>query len=533
MRLRAVLALALAAALSLAACGGGGGGTSAPPAGNLATVVPADVPLFVEGAVRPQGGLEAALRSSLGKLLGTPDPGAKIVAAFDRTNRDNHVTYERDLGPWLGERAGVFVQSLHANPVGMAQTSDPKTAVESLRRAAIADGHRPHPSPYRGVTLEEAGGDSFATVGNLVLTGPTSGVKAGVDASKASSLADSAAYQSSLAGVPSDDVFTAWADPKRILGALVSEGQLSSLEATQARSQLGRLASQPVVVWGDASPSYLAIEASGASSAAGASTPSSLLGSLPSDSWLAFAVHETAAQVKRIFGESSAAASLGARSATFLRALSRLGLDPATLSKWVGDVSGFLRGQSILGLGGALVIQTRDAGASALTLRRIETALRRDPNLVIQSARIGGGQAGFTLTPRGAPIQVVFTQNNGEVVIGLGLDSVHAALSPSQGLSGSSAFKAATAALGSGISPQLYLDFQPLASLFEIPGVITDPQFQQVKPYLARLDYLVAGTGQSGGRSLARIALGVRGGRGSSSGNVAARALPKYAALQP
>lgn len=517
-------------ALSLGACGGGGG--SAPSTSDPATAVPAKVPLFVEAAVRPRGDLEGALRSSLGKLLGTNDPGAKIVAGFDRTNRESHVTYECYLRPWLGERAGIFVRSFEADPVGVAETTDPKTAIASLRKAAIADGHTPQSASYRGVRIEQAGGDSFATVGSLVAVGPKSGVEAAIDATKGSSLADSEQYASSVSDVPANNVFTAWAAPKRVIDALVREGQLPSGAATRLRSQLGALATQPVVVWGDASSSYLAVEASAASSPAAATQQSpSLLGSLPGDSWLAFSVRETAEQVKHGLGESSAAASFGISSARLLRPLSRLGLDPATLAKWVGDVSGFLRGESILGLGGALVAQTRDPAASARTLARIAAALHRDRDVVVQP--LGGGRTGFTMTPRGAPIQIVFTQRDGKVVVGIGQDSVRGALNPPRALSSSAAFKSAAGALGSGLSPELYVDFQQLASLFEIPGVITDPQFEQVKPYLERLDYLVAGAGESGGRALVRVALGVRRGGRSGSRQVSGAGLPRYAAIHP
>ena len=530
MSVRAIAALALAVtALSLGACGGDGG--SAPSASDPATAVPANAPLFVQAAVRPRGDLEAALHSSLGKLLGTGDPGAKIVAGFDRTNRESHLTYERDLRPWLGERAAIFVRSFKADPVGVAETTDPKTAIASFRKAAVADGHTPHAASYRGVRIEQAGGDSFATVGNLVALGPKSGVEAAIDATKGPSLADSEQYASSVSDVPADNVFTAWADPKRVIDALVRAGQLPSGAATRLRSQLGALATHPVVLWGDASPSYLAVEASAASSPAAATQQSpSLLGGLPGDSWLAFAVHETAERAKHGLGASSAA-SFGIPSARLLRPLARLGLDPATLAKWVGDVSGFLRGESILGLGGALVAETRDPAASARTLARIEAALRRDRDVVVQP--LGGGRTGFSMTPRGAPIQIVFTQRDGKVVVGLGQDSVRAALNPPRALSGSAAFKSAAGALGSGLSPELYVDFQPLASLFEIPGVITDPQFQQVKPYLERLDYLVAGAGESGGRALFRIALGVRRGGRSGSGQISGAGLPRYAAIHP
>jgi hypothetical protein len=540
MRWRGALApaLALAATVALAACGGGDGGPN-PSVDDLATAVPLNAALFVEGAVRPQGELEDSLRSSLGRLLGTPDPGAKIVSAVDRSLGRHGLTFSRDFKPWLGERGGVFFQSFGAHPDGalVAQATDPQAAEHTFREGEATGHHTVRSTTYRGTTLDLAGSgegeDGFAILGDLVVGGSPAGVKAAIDATKGSSLADSPNYEASLEDVPSDHVFMAWADPRRVIGELVRHGALPAVAATQVRTQLGALGMQPVVVWGEASPSYLAVEASAGSSPAPATQqPSSLLGSLPADSWLAFAVHEAAPDAKRSLG-ASGAAGFGAAAAPVLRPLSRLGLDPAMLSAWLGDVSGFLRGQSILGLGGALVAQTRDEDASLRTIRRVEAALRRERDLVVQRAKIGGGP-GFTVTPRGAPIQFVVTQKEGKVIAALGVDSVTAALKPARPLSESPAYENATAALGSGISPELYLDFQPLASLFEIPGVINDPEFNEVKPYLDRLDYLAAGTGASGDRSLVRIALGVRGGAGGSGGGkFAAAAAPKHASVGP
>jgi hypothetical protein len=70
------------------------------------------------------------------------------------------------------------------------------------------------------------------------------------------------------------------------------------------------------------------------------------------------------------------------------------------------------------------------------------------------------------------------------------------------------------------------------ARLFELPGVIQDPRFEQIKPYLERLDYPIAGGGSSRGRGLLRLALGVRA-AGSGSGAFAAIRQPAFAAVTP
>jgi len=175
------------------------------------------------------------------------------------------------------------------------------------------------------------------------------------------------------------------------------------------------------------------------------------------------------------------------------------------------------------------VIKSRDRAASAKTLDQLEAAFERDVDVVTRP--LGAGRTGFTVTPAGTPIQIVFVQRDGKVVIALGQNSVADALGAGGKLADSPAFKSAADSLG-GLAPSFYIDFQPIARLLELPGVIQDPRFEQIKPYLERLDYLIAGGGSSGDRALLRIALGVRA-AGSGSGSFAAARPPAFAAIGP
>ncbi len=199
------------------------------------------------------------------------------------------------------------------------------------------------------------------------------------------------------------------------------------------------------------------------------------------------------------------------------------------MGKWLGDVSGYLGGTSIISVGGALVATTRDPAASARSLAQLEALFGKDVDVVTRP--LGDGQTGFSVTPQGSPVQFVFEQRDGKVVAALGQDSVDAALSPSKTLADSPTFKTASESLA-GLEPSLYLDFKPIASLLNIPGVSTNPNLQLAKPYLDRVDYLIAGGGVKDARVLARIVLGVRSGS-SDSGSVASVAAPPYAAGAP
>jgi hypothetical protein len=318
-------------------------------------------------------------------------------------------------------------------------------------------------------------------------------------------------------------------NPSRIIDALVADGEVTASEAGQVHDELGSVLGSPIAAWGDAARDYLALEASFARPS-GASAGSSLIGGFPADSWLAFGVHETGGGAAAGLRSTKTGAALGVRgSAAIQRAFAAAGIDARNLGRWVGDVSGFLSGSSILDLGGALVIQSRDQSASAKTLDQLRAAFEADVD--VETRPLGGGETGFTVTPAGAPLQIVFTQRDGKFVVALGRDSVGDALAAPDKLSDSAAFESATDSLA-GLTPSFYLDFQPIASLFQLPGVIEDPRFEQIKPYLERLDYVIAGSGSSGGRGLLRIALGVRA-AGSGSGSFAALREPPFAALAP
>ena len=110
----AMLRAAALAAISLltvlvVACGGGGGAADADPA----TAVPRDALAYVEVAVRPDGDVREDALAAAGKILRTPDPEAKIREVLDRAlaEGDSGIDYDRDIAPWLGERAGLWVSN--------------------------------------------------------------------------------------------------------------------------------------------------------------------------------------------------------------------------------------------------------------------------------------------------------------------------------------------------------------------------------------------------------------------------------------
>jgi len=493
----------------LAGCGGGGG-TSAPAGPDPATMAPADAPLFAEGVVRPEGDRKEALDSALSKLLATDDPGAFVVEQLDKAlaGSDAGLTYQDDIEPWLGEQAGFFLETFTQDADGAAvvATTDPQAADKAIEKAAAADEKPERRRSYDGVDyLLDRGGTAAGVVGDFLVTGTENGFREAVDASKGESLAESGDFEAQLDRAPDDRVGFVYADPRAIVDALQKSGQVSSAEVASAGPRLEALLSQPVTASVSATSDQLALQASAATGAVPAPRESPLLRDFPDDAWLAFAVTDIGQAYGGVLDRIRAGAGSGS-----LPLGGGLGFDLAgQVTRWAGDIGGFVGGTSLFGLSGALVLETSDQQASAQTLDQLRRALGNNPAVSVEPLT-EAGEHGFSLTPAGAPIQFQVVQRGDKVVAGLA-DSVNDVLSPSSTLGDSDAFNSAADALGEDFAPVTFIDFVPLFQLVDsFPQVQSDPDYRSAKPYLDHLDYLVLGGRRDQDRAEVRMVLGLR-----------------------
>jgi len=517
---RATLAIAACAGLLAAGCGGGGDGGSPSFTGpDPASLTPADAPLFAEAVVRPEGDQKTALDGALSKLLATDDPGGFIVERLDKAlaKSQSGLNYEEDIAPWLGQRAGVFFKSFtnHAEAAFVVPTTNPGASQQAIDAAAAADKAPERKFTYKGFHYLLAHDDTAAgVVGNFAILGSEQGFRDAVDASQGDSLAGSSDFQTQLDQAPDDEVAFAYADPKGIVTALEKAHQLTPSQVQAAGPQLQGVLSQPATASVSATADQIALEASaGQSSTAPAPRASPLLSDFPSDSWFAFAGSDAG----RSFAQGLAIGGPAIQQA--------LGFDLGSeVGRWAGDVGGFVRGTSLFGLGGALVMETSDEQASTQTLDSLERALSSDPSVDV-SPLSTSGEHGFSLSPSGVPVELQFVQRDGKVVVGLA-DSIADVFSPTSRLADSDAFKAATSALGEGFSPVTFIDFGPLFQLVDgFPQSASSPGYQRAKPYLDHLDYLIFGARSEGNRAAGRIALGLQdASSGAGSGGSASPA---------
>jgi hypothetical protein len=488
-------------------------------------VAPANAPLFAEGVVRPDGDRKQALDSALSKLLATDDPGALIVDRLDKAlaSGDAGLTYRDDIEPWLGERAGFFLQSTRGETQGAAviATTNPPVAQRAIDKAAAADEQPERRRSYQGVDyLVDRDGTAAGLVGDFVVAGTQSAFRDAVDASKQRSLAESGEFEAQLDQAPEDWVGFLYLEPKTILDGLAKSGLDTAAEGSSATPPLEQLLGQPVSASISATSDQLALLASGAAGAAPASQESKLLEDFPEESWLAFAI----ADAGETYGSLLRQIRPGA-GAPDARLDGGLGFDLADqISRWAGDLGGFTTGTSLFGVGGALVVETDDQQASATTLDRLRRALGNDPRLSVEPLT-DASDHGFSFSPAGVPISFTVVQHDDKVVAGLAA-SVEDVLSPSSTLEDSDAFNSATDSLGEDFTPLTFIDFVPMLELVEsFPQARDDPDYRSAKPYLDHLEYFVLGTRSEGDRAELRMVLGLRDApaeTGGDSGTAAA-----------
>jgi uncharacterized protein DUF3352 len=504
---RIAATLLASAALIAAGCDDDEQQPAAAPGPDPATLAPADAAVYATAVVRPEGDQQEAVDTALGRLLGTDDPGSFIADRIDEelAKESPGLTFEEDIEPWLGTRAGVFFEAegLPGNSqqgaliVPATDTDAAQQAADDFATAAKEPGDA---RSYRGVDYTLYPHDNaVGVVDDFLVVGSNSGLRSTIDVSQGqNSLADVPAFQQEVDAAP-DQLALLYADPASVLDALEQAGDVSAGDIASVDAQLGGLLQEPITASLSATSSQFALELS-AGAAEGpplASGTSSVLGDLPSDAWLALAATDAGANSVRVFESLAQPLTL------------ILGFDvPTELETWLGDAAGYMSGTNPLAIGGAVVLQTRDEAASEQTLNELRTSFDQISALQVQP--LPSGETGFQVVPLSTPIPFTFQQEGDRVIAGLS-HSVDEVLAGESSIEDSDAFNAATEGLGD-LPPTLYLDFESLVQLLDsIPDTANDPDFVAARPYLAALDFLAIGLGTDADRSRLRIVVGLLG----------------------
>lgn len=561
----ALLAAILAVSLLASGCGGSStSGTGASPA----TVVPASAPLYIDAVVRPSGSLEAETLAAGRRLTGRSAPFAGLVKLLQGPT-GHAPDYDREVKPWLGAEAGIFLSSVEA-----AGSQVASLAAQSLLRAALtkalseglpgaeaaliggeglphllaqsslqgalvldtsdvakarsflqtqARSAKAHPVTYRGVTFEAAtGGIAEGVVKDFAVIGTETGVKGVID---------TAAGGASLAHAPAYSKLTGSAESGRIANAYLDTRALSASIGRSGESPLGLLQG----VLGSVGQAYVSViptahsvaidlDTLPAGSSSNSGEPSSTTGAqvlsgLPGSAWLAIGIGDLG---KELGNSTQGLSTLANLLSTFK--LGSIGIGAAfaplhsrslnvsrDLLSWMGPTGVYVAGSNVLSLQAAVVVTSKDPARSRAAVSKLGRAYRESGGEV-QGTSIPGTDAAVLVKLPNFPLALTIADGQGKFVLGLGQASVQEALNPQSTLAGSPLYTNAEKALGGGIKPSAAVEFHTLSSLIESLGLSQAPGFSGIASALQPLSSLAAGGGQtlSGGVKRARLVLALQ-----------------------
>jgi hypothetical protein len=517
-KLRLVLPALLAALAALFVAGCGGGDDESSGGGDPASLAPAAAPIFIDFTIRPEGATKQNIEALAQKLAGIDDLGDVIVSELESSAAEDgeEFDYEKEVEPWLGEQAGLFLQEYEEDDFegyGAAiETTDEDAARDFVNEQLESEDEVLKDGSYEGVDFKVQEDDTTIGVfdGFVVFAEDEAIFKSMVDASTGENLGGEDAYSSAVGDVPDDSAADVFVD----IGALIKEsgGEIDD----ETKLFLDSVGIEPDEATAVASlvPGSDQVEIDLSTNLSGEDPPSGdaseLLGSLPGTSVAAFASAEFGKRFNEGIDQIDEQGIPGEVPPNQLKkTLKRAGIDLESIAGSIGDVGAFVTGNSESTLGGALVLTTEDATQAKNTVSNL--------GLFLRSANIPGvttikGEAsGFSIRDAELGRQpVVVVSKGSRIAIGYGLAPTMAAFEESgKTLSDSSAYKDAVDALG-GTPIAAFVDGPAalrLASALVPPG---EEEFEEAEQFLQKVDYMALGSEASGELATAKLIVGVK-----------------------
>jgi hypothetical protein len=502
---RLALLAAAAIAIPIAGCGSSSDSSGSGGAGDPAKAIPASASFYLEATVRPTGKQRTDLEAALGKILRTSDPGAKLVQLIDKS-QDNGQTFEKDVKPWLGDKAAVAITGFTAGKPDYAVVVN-STDDDKARNTLEADKDYSAKRSYEGVDyrVNPKEGDAQGVTDGFAIDGTESGFKQVVHLLKkgGDSLASNQDLQDARDKVGGRPGFMFVG-----LQALLRQAA-SNAASTLGPSQLSainglfkRFRAFGVGIGADAQAIRLSVATLGEGGGTGNGPGSALpLDKAPGDSWLALTQSDIGKTVSGVLDSLK-----GATGDQITQFETATGLKvKEDLLSWMGDASLFVEGDSVPALGGAFVIQSTDPAKTRVAIAKIKGLMRQF------NARLGpapaGASAGFSMgIGDGGSKPVLIGLAGSRFVVAYGEKAFRDATHPSSTLSSSANFKSASGLLGGTAKPSFYLDFQTLTRFISLIAG-DDKDFAKAKPYL---DAFTAVIGGGSGDRKAEIAIGLK-----------------------
>ena len=476
----------------------GCGGRS--PAGAPASLVPADASIYLELRVRPTGAVHDKARAAAAKLVDAPEPGPKLQALLD-TAFGGRATYERDIAPWLGERAGIWVSGLETDQPSVAlilQATDTEAAKAALDRGIAHVG----------------AGEKAGVIGDFVVIAPAREFARAeqVDGrGEKASLAGTDRYRKALDPLPGERIGHFFADTAPILRAALDTSGIAGADLLRGVLPTSLPPTAGALI---ADGDRLAVDVYGGGKDAGAlldrlrggGKTSELVKELPGDAWAAIGIPRLGSTARAAITSVAGGFGLAALS---VQVQAQTGLDlEEDLLDWIGDAAVYVRGEAPA-IGGALVIGVTDPGKAATAFGKLAALARTQAGATVEPVAVPGAESAFTVSGLGGTEVVVLARTEKRVVVGYGMKATEAVLRPATHLADAPQFAEAGQTLGDGLEPAGLLDVETIIGLVDREAAPGDPGWARARTYLDGLSVITLGS-ESGAGGRTRVAAGFR-----------------------
>jgi hypothetical protein len=500
--LRRLLCLpCLAVVAVLSACGGSAGSGPGP---DPAKAVPRGADLYLEVTLRPDGQTRDDALAAAGKVLDTGDPAARIRSLVQQAGAaaDPPIDYAKEIEPWLGDRAGLWMTAGAGAP-GVAAAIAVRDA-EQARRSMEAIVAR---SDARDKPWVEAKGD-------YLLLGTHAEVDRGLRALDGDALADDERYTKALERLDPDRLAHYYMDARGLMDAAMAQKPDAASPFDLVGPKLLAAFAEPRAGSFSADGDRLVLESvapggglAGALTRLGGGSPAALTKALPGDAWAAFGIADAGRTARAVF-EAIAGAFGGAAVTSQLRSATGIDLEQ-DLFAWLGDAAVFARGDREAALDGGVVLEAEDTERAATAFGKALGLLRTRGGLDPRPVRVAGADTAFAARLPDAPKPLVLARDADRVVVAYGEPAAAAALSGDARLEDSEAYAGAKAALD-GMDPAGLLWMPAVVRLADALAPRDDADYVKARPYLEAVAAFATGSQTEDGRIRSRVAAGLR-----------------------
>jgi uncharacterized protein DUF3352 len=511
--------LAASAALALLAGCGGDSSSSTDPA----SVAPADTQVFIEAKIQPTGELKANLEEIANRVAGVDDLGGTIVPYIETValDFDEPLDFEKEIQPWLGESAGVFLTDYNGDdfePGGfVVEVTDTGEAQEFIDKQIESENEEVTDESYEGVDykLGSEDEDGVGIVGDFIVFGDSKAAfEAAVDASKGESLAEVDNYTGITPSSPDSSLANVFVDVGGLIetaGSEVDPDALKLFEATGVDVEKSS-ALLSLVPGSDNVEIDVAGKLGGTKGSVPTEDAAELLGSMPANAVAAVGVGDLGANLGEAIDTIDEQGFPGEIPPNQLKdTMKKAGIDIEKITANLGDAAVFVEGRTRPTLAGALVIEAKNSSEAQNTVSNVGTLLRANGTPGVTA--VNGEASGFSVRSPDLGAKPLVVAAKGErIAIGYGLPATLAGLDSESGptLAKTKAYNEALNSLG-GTPITGFAAGAPALRLVE--GLLTDTdekeELEELTPYLSKIPFLAIGSETNGDVVQAKLILGV------------------------